>query len=232
MVKVFISGLTAAGKTTHAKLLASHYNLRYISASNFLLKRANIDIVNLPKNFWVSHAASSLQSQRYCDQSIDTWVDQQMAATAIVADNAIFDSWGLPCLSMEPGLRIWLESSNQSRWWKAIISQGFDTEIGPNETLAEMNKKDDFTRKYFLLNYGFDILQDHHKFDYILDITNFISAPTYEASKLSISKSQELITAVVKYHTTRSKWDLIKLCEQVRRHGKGIFKKIPSELGL
>ncbi len=232
MVKVFISGLTAAGKTTHAKLLASDYHLQYMSASNILLERAHIDTTNLPKNFWVSSAASTLRSQRSQDQSIDIWVDQQMIAAATSANNVVFDSWGLPWLSTEPGLRIWLESSTLSRWWKAIVSQGLDSQTNPGETLAEMSKKDDFTREYFLSTYGFDLFQDHEIFDYILDITTFISAPTHEASNLSISKVHNLITDIVKYHMDQDSNNLSKLHKHIKIYSKNIFLKIHPDVSL
>ncbi|HZS42602.1 MAG TPA: hypothetical protein VFA52_00020 [Candidatus Paceibacterota bacterium] len=230
MLKIFISGLTAAGKTTHAKLLASNYNLQYVSASNILLKRANINTSTLSKGFWVSPAASALQSQRSSDRSIDIWVDQQMIEAAAYTRDAIFDSWGMPWLSAEPGLRIWLESSILSRWWKAIISQDSYADNDSHRILTEMNKKDNFTREYFLSNYGFDLFQDYEVFDYVLDITAFISAPTLEASKLSISKSHALIIAIVKYHISQSSEDFKNLHNQIIKYGKGIFKKSP--LGL
>ena len=42
-MRVFISGLTAAGKTTHSVFLAEEFSLQYISASSQLMKQFNKD---------------------------------------------------------------------------------------------------------------------------------------------------------------------------------------------
>lgn len=228
MAKIFISGLTAAGKTTHSKLLASEYDLHYLSASSFLLKRANIDTNNLPKDFWVSPAAMSVRDQRANSRSIDTWVDQQMVEASSALDTVIFDSWGLPWLSQESGLRIWLESSLNSRCWKAIISHGHESIVDPAEILTEISEKDLFTREYFLSSYGFDLFQDHDIFDYIIDITTFIKAPTEKASYDSVKGSQELLTDIVNYHINPHREKLEQLHCQIKRHGDTVFRKIPS----
>lgn len=226
MVKIFVSGLTAAGKTTHTQLLASEYNLQYISAFNIMLKRANIDVENVPKDFWVSSASASLRSLRDKDQSIDKWVDQQMTSAAATLDNVIFDSWGLPWLSSEPGLRIWIESSITSRWWKAIVSQGINSNIDPDITLREMNNKDNFTRKYFLENYGFDLFSNRDDFDYIIDITDFITSPTVEASYKSIENAQEILSSIVKYYIKPDGEVLDTLKYKIDKYGQNVFQKV------
>ena len=226
MVKIFVSGLTAAGKTTHTKLLASEYNLQYVSAFDVLLKRANINIENVSKDFWVSSASASLRSLRAKDQSIDKWVDQQMISAAATLDNVIFDSWGLPWLSSELGLRIWIESSVSSRWWKAIISQGINSNIDPDTTLREMNNKDNFTRKYFLKNYGFDLFSKHDDFDYVIDITDFITSPTVEASYKSIKNAQKILSSIVKYYIKPDGEGLDTLKYEIDKYGQKVFQKV------
>lgn len=225
MVKIFVSGLTAAGKTTHTQLLASEYNLQYVSAFDVLLKRANIDVRDVPKDFWVSSASASLRSLRAKDQSIDKWVDQQMISAASTLDDVIFDSWGLPWLSSEPGLRIWIESSITSRWWKAIISQGINSNINPDTTLSEMNSKDIFTRNYFLQNYGFDLFGKHDDFDYVIDITDFIASPTAEASYRSIENAQNILSSIVKHYIKQDRESLEVLQHKINKYGQKVFQK-------
>jgi cytidylate kinase len=228
--RLFISGLTAAGKTTHAKMLASAFALQYVSASSFLLQQVDIDPEMLPNNFWISPLASQLRERRAADQSIDEWVDQHMITAASELDHVVFDAWGLPWLSAAPGLRIWLDSSTRARWWKALISQGAASSTSADQILEEITEKDTFTRNYFLARYGFDIFRDHQVFDYCLDITEFITAPTYEASLQSIAASHEIVAAVVHYYFLPEAVHEATLVHLLRKYSRAVFGKVPGDL--
>ena len=228
--KIFIAGLTAAGKTTHSKLLASEFNLQYVSASSLLLSYAKVDSSTLPKDFWVSSASYSLRQQREKDPSMDLLVDQQLILMANSAGRLVFDSWGLPWLSSASGLRIWLASSLESRWWKATISHESDFDPNSRGILSEIVNKDNSIKDYFFANYGFNIFQDHQVFDYILDITNFITAPNKESSQLSVLNSQKLLSAVVDYEFDSTPDNLEMMLELVKEYGTAIFDKIPDKL--
>jgi cytidylate kinase len=228
--KIFIAGLTAAGKTTHSKLLASEFSLRYVSGSSLLFGYANLDSSTLPKDFWVTSASYSLRQQREKDQSMDRLVDQQLILVANSAGRFVFDSWGLPWLSSASGLRIWLASSLESRWWKAIISHEADFDPHARGVLNEIVNKDNFMKEYFFLNYGFDIFHDHQVFDYILDITTFITAPNKKSSELSISNSQEMLSTLVEYEFNSIEYNLEQMLKLIAKYGSSVLLKIPAKL--
>lgn len=225
--RIFISGLTAAGKTTHAQLIASKYELKFVSASSFLLKKVNIDSENIPKNFWVSDAAIQLREMRTQNLSVDHWVDQQMMKAAKDLENAVYDTWALPWLTLETGLRIHLTSSIRARWWKAIISHGPTSQMSPEFVLSGIKEKDRSTQRYFQSEYGFDIFKDYSIFDYIVDISIFIKAPTPSASLVSISKSQEIIDGIIQYHYQNSEDNTHQLMRLIKMYGKKVFLKTP-----
>ena len=228
--KIFISGLTAVGKTTHSTLTAEAYKYKYVSASSFLLKKVNLNSGDLPRNFWVSQKAARLRSERARDLSADRWVDEQMRNAAKELDEAVFDTWALPWLTSEVGLRICLESSTTARWWKAMISHGPESLMEPDEVLKGMEEKDSTTREYFLSSYGFDIFHDREVFDYVIDITDFISAPTIQASRMSVARAQEIVGTIVDYYHSSSDNDLQRLGNLYTTYGQRIFIKTPPEV--
>lgn len=228
--RIFISGLTAVGKTTHSNLVALDYELKYVSASSFLLQKMNLDCSNLPKNFWVSPDAARLRSERAKDLSVDKWVDQRMIKAVEDLDKAVFDTWALPWLTDKAGLRICLESSTTARWWKAIISHGPESQMKPEEVLKGLEEKDRTTREYFLSSYGFDIFHDRNVFDYVIDITDFITAPTLEASRVSIARVQEIVETIVDYYYSSFDDDLRRIGNLFARYGRGVFVKAPDRV--
>lgn len=223
--KIFVAGLTAAGKTTHSKLISLEYEMKYVSASSFLLKTASINPDEVPANFWVSPEAAFLEERRVSDKSIDMWVDKRMIEAATQLKNTVFDSWALPWLSTESGIRIWLESSLQSRVWKAIVSHGSTGDANTSNVLEKVKEKDVFSRNYFLSTYGFDIEQDHDVFDFIIDITQFISKPTLAASQISISTCQEIISSLIKAENMGGENRLRIIAKLIDQYGEAVIRK-------
>jgi len=226
---VMISGLTSAGKTTHAMLTKSERGFQYVSASSILMRRLDIDANKVPKNFWVGRTGSLVNEKRQADHLIDSWVDQQLIAAAFEQKDIIFDSWGLPWLSNESALRIWLESSIESRCWKAMVSHGTDLIHTYNELYVELEKKDAFSREHFL-TCGFDIFRDYGVFDYIIDISTFIAAPTIDASHISILTAQEIMSSIVDYYYDPQNKQLGRIELLGKRHGRDVFLKVPYEI--
>lgn len=228
-MNVFISGLTAAGKTTHATLTANKRHMKFVSASTLLLEQLNVNTQSMPKDLWVSSQAKDLWSRRTTDPSMDEWVDETIKNMAYETENTFFDSWTAPWLAKEAsGLRIRLESSLNSRWWKSIVSHGTDSTLTPEEVRKNVNEEDALNRDLFLTKYGFDIYEDLDLFDYILDISDFIKAPTPEASEVSVSKVQKIISAAVGYYFEKSDEWRNSLNEQIELYGPDVFLKIPS----
>jgi cytidylate kinase len=226
-MRVFISGLTAAGKTTHSVFLAEEFSLQYISASSQLMKQFNKDPLALRKDFWFNDESIEIRDARKRDRSADQATDLLLIAYAAKLEAAVFDTWALPWITQVKGLRIWLESSLTTRCWKAYISHSAGSKYVHDRYEKEIIEKDFFTRKLFLDEYGFDIFQDLDIFDYILNISSFITAPTKEASSSSIEKVQELISSIIMYHTTLSARSFSELQSLFHHYGIDVFKKTP-----
>ena len=67
--RIFISGLTAAGKTTHSKLLCKEHQLEYISASGQLLHELNVDTTAISGDFWISDQSAKVRELRKKDKN-------------------------------------------------------------------------------------------------------------------------------------------------------------------
>ena len=112
---VVISGLTAAGKTTHARILQAEYGFAYVSASTILREKAGIH-GQVPNDFWLSSRGQQLVADmdKYgVDDTIQQFVETR--------DEQVFDCRTLPWLAPKPVFSIWLESSLESRVMKSVV---------------------------------------------------------------------------------------------------------------
>jgi cytidylate kinase len=181
-IKILISGLTAAGKTTHARRLAQVLDLPYFSASQIL---AEILGDNGP---W-SPRVDLLRA----DHDVDREVDRRILQTFDIQPEGVFDAWALPWLTSSSALRVWLESDLPSRVRKAFVTElrrGNHPEYPEIEQLVL--KKDDFSRRRFQHTHRFDIYVDRTVFDLVIDNSSYIPRASIEASDRGI-KAFELV---------------------------------------
>ena len=115
---IAISGLTAAGKTTHARLLEIEFGLKYVSGSSILLDRGGVGR-QVPPDFWISPSGMHLVSR-----IVELEVDEALRDAEASSAETVFDCRSLAWLARNPLLTIWLESSRDSRIRKAIVSLG------------------------------------------------------------------------------------------------------------
>lgn len=227
---VYMSGLTAAGKTTHAKFLEYTYGLEYVSASSRLLKELQVDSNTIPSNYWISQASEDVRKQRRESRKADIAVDTQLVQASRHLEQVVFDTWGLPWLSSSPGLRIWLASTLETRAWKAYVSHGANGVYNHEYYEKEVKEKDVFSHEYFLETYGFDIFKNHDVFDVMLDISKFILEPTIEASRSSVEECNRIMGCIFEAYFTESKTALSDLDGFVKKHSTSVFLKLPSSI--
>jgi cytidylate kinase len=193
---VIISGLTAAGKTTHCHLLAGEFGLRYVSGSQILLYLSGRFPVQR-RDFWVSDEAQTLWKSSEADR-----VDEELARLESTEKGLVIDSLATPWLHRDPAFKIWLESSLESRVTKALISHQGTSHFSRAELEARLQEKDQIQRERFLRKYGFDLLLDRRPFELILDISQCIKGTTLKDALGSIRAVHSLIRPAVGWHLT------------------------------
>jgi cytidylate kinase len=193
---IVISGLTAAGKTTHARLLAKSIGYQYLSATQVM-----VDLLGLDggiEGLWRRHGetiAAARESGR-----IDAELDRRLKRVCATKSGLVIDSWALPWTGHKPVISIWLESSLDSRAAKAFVSQGEPRSSNLEECRSHIVEKDNSTRQYFLSRYGFDIFRDRAPFDIILENSHLMTEPSERASRRGIRVFQPILERAVWRH--------------------------------
>lgn len=189
-----ISGLTAAGKTTHAKLLAESFGYQYVSGTATLARMCGIEVTEDPPR-WTAIADAVARNRH---DGIDERLELELLRLSRERDAQVFDVWALPWTSEDPDLiRIWIESTRLSRQAKCFVSQGQNPEFDLSECGSLIDEKDDANRALFLRTIGFDLFADHDVFQFKLDNTAFIASPTREAADQGIAAFAPIVQLAV-----------------------------------
>lgn len=193
---VCISGLTAAGKTTHSHLLAGEFGLTYVSGSQIQLNFLGISPIQ-PKDFWITEEAKPLWNAEFFRR-----IDSELLRLETESEGYIFDTSTMPWRHRRPAFCIWLESSTESRVIKSIVSHRGRGHIALQEYEQRIKEKDASTMKLYKELYNIDIGSDLSCFDLVLDISSLIGKPSLDASLESISVAHSLIRPAVGWYLT------------------------------
>ncbi|MBU0966838.1 MAG: hypothetical protein KKA54_10735 [Proteobacteria bacterium] len=196
---VFISGLTASGKTTHSYILAGTYGLTYVSGSQIHLMNNGMSPIQVRK-FWVTDEGKRLLTENQIED-----VDKELLRIEKNNTGCIFDTWIMPWIKSSDGISIYIMSSLESRTIKAAVSRRENDFIIDESYKNEIRYKDRISINLHKKYYGIDIENDLSVFDVIIDISEFIKTPTFESSQSSIEKANSIIIAVVGYYFTGKK---------------------------
>lgn len=191
---VIISGLTAAGKTTHARLLASELSYRYISATEIIADMIGVDRREVGPGFWERHGDAIGRVRDETD--LDRQLDQRLVEMATIDEGLVIDAWALPWLVASPYcISMWIESDHYSRSLKAAVSDENQHPLPWYE--AFISRKDDDARDRFLAIYGFDIYGPRQRFDIDLDNSAYITEATRANADYGIVRFGPLVSAAV-----------------------------------
>lgn len=180
-----MSGLTAAGKTTHALLIAKWLGYDYVSASSIMLNRLRIT-PDESNTLWATRF-DEVEKRR--DQSpVDRDVNELLAAALRDRDRTVFDSWSAAWLDRGGrSLRIYIESDKNSRALKARVSQ---EPHGPCSSISAcrdlIDQKDESTAVRLQPLLGVDVRHDRSPFDLVLDNSALIREPTVASARRGI----------------------------------------------
>lgn len=220
---VIISGLTAAGKTTLASLLARQYDLHYLSASQTMLKLAGLSARQSP-DFWVTTEGMGLGRRIGWNQ-----VDEEIRRVEGESHQTVFDCLSLPWVHRQKSLVIWLESSLSSRVMKAIVSHQGQNNLTPVEVKKKISLKDRMARQEILAHYGVDIFRDRSPFNLIIDVSGFITAPTEAAARLGIQQVGDIISSAVGWYIYRDRYHRKRFQSYLYIYGRQVIKRCPGE---
>jgi cytidylate kinase len=182
-VKIIISGLTAAGKTTHGRLLAAAWDVPYYSMVRVMGDVLAREWPALPTGRWTPDR--DLVRRDHPD--VDLLADQRMVRLAETTPAGVFDAWALPWLyDRDDAVRLWLESDLPSRIRKYQVSQ---LPLLPDDEAVRglLAAKDGFARARFAELYGFDLYTDRRPFDLTADNSHHLPVATADAARTGVA---------------------------------------------
>ncbi|HET6355405.1 cytidylate kinase family protein [Streptomyces sp.] len=193
---IAFAGLTAAGKTTHARLLAEHLGYEHVSATDIIL-----DIVGVkardPQRVWFDHM-QEIEQARAGDE-VDKELERRLLHLAATKDGLVLDTWAMAWICPAPLVRIWIDSDRLSRHWKCYVSQGESPKLTLSECVSLIDQKDMATRESFLRRHNFDLFSDHDVFDAVLTNTHLIEAPTKFATQKGIRAFDPVVRLITEH---------------------------------
>lgn len=198
--KIVISGLTAAGKTTHAKLLAERLGLPYYSASDLLRSIAaeQFDVRGDWGNRW-----SPRMDELRATSALDDEIDARMVEIYNQSLNGVFDSCFLPWLCEDrQGVNIWFESDMRSRVRKCYVSHLDNSRIDIEQAQRVVRDKDAFTESALERSVGAKYEPDD-RFDLVLTNTALMPEATVFSSVRGVAIFAEVVNNCVNYFTGR-----------------------------
>jgi cytidylate kinase len=159
---ICIYGLTAAGKTTHATLLAQQLHMDYVSASGLMFRKLGYRHPG-DDTPWTRGMSKITALRR--GGAVDEAVNQELMARAAGDMPTVFDSWTLPFMAVDSPvlssdvLFVRLGSDIGSRAVKCVVSQGAESRSSISDAMALIKEKDALSRQQFRDTFGIDIFK-------------------------------------------------------------------------
>lgn len=218
---VAFSGLTAAGKTTHAQILAEQLGYDYVCAGQVMLDI--LDMSRSVEGVWFSEYDKIAEARE--GDKVDMELDARLKQMADDRDGVVFDTWAMGWIYDGPLVRIWLDSDIPSRTRKSFVSQGENQELDLRGCQDLLAQKDGSTRETFRRLHGFDLFEDRDRYDAIICNTDLIPQPTAEASAEGIRTFTPVVHDVATYLIEQALGENQQTAADIHaRHGSMILR--------
>jgi cytidylate kinase len=214
---IALTGLTAAGKTTHSLISSAEFGFTYFSASNIVRSKVGLS-TDYPPDFWTSDQGIALVRQV---GALD--IDETLVESEQTMHETIFDCRSLPWLSRNKILSIWLKSSIESRVNKALVSYENSSTKSREEVYSLLQAKDDQDRKTFKDKFNFDLFKDYQVMDVVLDISPFSKGVSKFSAWESIQQSQDIISMIIGLYLTHHDFYRHRLTNMRQEMSREIF---------
>lgn len=224
ITNIAFAGLTAAGKTTHARLLARELGYTYVSATDILLNLLGVDTPG--DRVWFSRLAEINEARG--DGSVDAELEQRLLQLNRARQATVFDTWALAWIGDGPLVRLWLESDVESRARKCLVSQENQC-LGINECRKLIHEKDEFNYELFAQRHNFDLFTDRDRYDVVLSNSHLIPEATESAALAGIEAFAPIVHAAVTAVLTADAASARKLASEHPREVHRIT--VPSTAG-
>ena len=185
--RILISGWTAAGKTTHAHLIAAELGWTYIGMSHIMKEFTALEDLR----DWTPQQDRIRKS----DSRIDIDADRHLLEVVSSRSSIIVDAWLQPWLCRsESAIRVWLDSSRPARTKKCAVSYLRDqSHLSEQQAANIVHNKDGFAREQFVKLYGIRFDYDPALFDLRIDNSSYITEPSISASDAGIREFQPVL---------------------------------------
>jgi cytidylate kinase len=194
-LRVVLSGRTAAGKSTHGRLLARDLEMPYVSATQILARLVAERTGSRLEQRW----QPSLDRARGADSTIDDDLDAEMTGLFSGSSEGVFDACLLPWVAPDvPAVRVWLESDFPSRLRKCVVSH-WDVQISWGDAQERVVGKDAFTSTRLAQSCGGVYEPDADRFEVIVSNSDLIPEATPEAARAGIASLQPVLLGAVKF---------------------------------
>lgn len=193
-LRIVISGLTAAGKTTHGLRLANDLELPFHSASDAF--RRFLGVGNgIRGDRW----SPQVDRERMKRTDLDDLVDEYMIDT-LERESGIFDAALLPWLTdREDCLFVWLDSGVLNRTRKCYVSHLEGLRLDLSEAGRVVMEKDQFSITRVLNRHGKAMYADRDRFHVVISNDDTLERPTDEAAEEGIQSFHPIIRDSVSY---------------------------------
>ncbi|MCX8170465.1 MAG: cytidylate kinase family protein [Candidatus Bathyarchaeota archaeon] len=176
-IVICISGLAGSGKSTVARRIAEHFNLKYYSGGDALRSIAlEMGYRISDRGWWETREGMRFLEERLRNLELDRLVDERMLKLA-EEGNVVLDSWTMPWLLKHADLKVWLDASEEVRAQRISKRDGISFE----EALKRMRERETRTKEIYRVLYGFRLGEDFEPFHVILNVDNLNQDEVFKA---------------------------------------------------